>query len=440
MSILLSKFQIYEQIYSSRNTTVYRGIRLKDNLPVILKALSREFPSENELARFTKEFKITSKLDGEGSIKAYSLEKSGNSLLMVNEDIGGEALSYILSIQRLDLARKIGLAVMITGALSRIHDQSIIHKDINPSNIVWNTRTNRLKIIDFGIAGELTRETPTILHPNILEGTLEYISPEQTGRMNRAMDYRTDLYSLGVTFYELFTGKRPFTANDAMGMIHNHMAVIPERPDRVAKGIPEPIADIVMRLLAKTPEERYQSCQGLEKDLEYIQNAMDNGWSLESFEIGKNDRTGLFQLPQKLYGREKEVETLLSAYARTSEGGKEIMLIAGYSGIGKSALVHELYKPVVKKRGFFISGKFDQYKRNIPYSALIQAFRTLVKNLLAEDDSRLEEWKKKISTALGPSGQVVIDVIPEIELIIGAQPPIQELDPDQSRKDRKSVV
>ncbi len=437
--MLINEFRVLEQIHASRDTTVYRGIRPRDGLAVILKVLNREFPTENDLSRFTREYKVLSKLDGRGNIKSYGLEKFGNSLLMVNEDIGGESLAAVLSGAFLDLPSKLSLSVLITDALAMIHGQSIIHKDINPSNIIWNPRTNRLKIADFGIACELVRETQRMLHPNILEGTLSYISPEQTGRMNRAMDFRTDLYSLGVTLYELFTGRLPFKADDALGMVHSHMAVIPERPDHADPGIPAPLADIVMRLLAKTPEERYQGCMGLKKDLENILDAVKLGRSLDSFEIGLHDRAGFFQIPQKLYGREKDVEALLKAYTRITEGGKEIMLVAGYSGIGKTALVQELHKPVVKKHGFFISGKFDQYKRNIPYSALIQAFRNLVKNLLADDDARLAEWKKKITGALGASGRVVADVIPEIELIIGDQPPIQELDPDQS-KNRFHIV
>lgn len=433
MTILLKTFQIYEQIYTSKTSTIFRGIKLHEHKPVILKHLNKEYPTEYELSRFTREHRITRNLYGDKINQTYGLEKHLNSLVMINEDFGGDALSLLLPKLKSDLKTKLALAIQIAEALGQIHSQSIIHKDINPSNIVWNHRTNRVKIIDFGIASELSRENPEIRHPNILEGTINYISPEQTGRMNRSMDYRSDLYSLGITLYELFTGKLPFYASDAMGMIHNHMAVIPEPPSHITPEIPAPLSDIIMRLIAKTPEERYQSSTGVKKDLGSFLSCLVSGQSLSSFEIGTNDVSGLFQIPQKLYGREKDVETLLSAFARVSSGAKEIMLVAGYSGIGKSALVHELYKPVVGNRGFFISGKFDQYKRNIPYSALIQAFQDLVKNLLAEDNDRLLEWKQKLTNALGPSGQVVVDVIPEIELIIGEQPPIQELDPDQTR-------
>jgi len=433
MTILLKNIQIYEQIYTSKTSTIFRGIKLQENKPVVLKLLNKDYPTEYELSRFIREHRITRNLYGDKINQTYGLEKHLNSLVMINEDIGGDALSLLLPKIKSDLMTKLALAIQIAEALVQIHSQSIIHKDINPSNIVWNHRTNRLRIIDFGIASELSRENPEIRHPNILEGTINYISPEQTGRMNRSMDYRTDLYSLGVTLYELFTGTLPFYASDAMGMIHNHMAVIPEPPILVTPELPGPLSEIIMRLMAKTPEERYQSSLGVKKDLESLLPCMVLGQNLSSFEIGTNDISGHFQIPQKLYGREKDVETLLRAFARVSTGAKEIMLVAGYSGIGKSALVHELYKPVVGTRGFFISGKFDQYKRNIPYSALIQAFQDLVKNLLAEDNDRLLAWKQKLTNALGPSGQVVVDVIPEIELIIGEQPPIQELDPDQAR-------
>ncbi|MDA8402972.1 MAG: serine/threonine-protein kinase PknK, partial [Desulfobacteraceae bacterium] len=433
MSINMKDYTLYEQIYSSKVSTIYKGLKVPENKPVVLKHLNKEFPSSDDLSRFTREFRITRNLYGEGIIRAYALEKYLNSLVIIHEDFGGESLSKAVPTIKPDLEQKLIIAIRTAEALGQIHQQSIIHKDINPSNIVWNPRTGLLKIIDFGISTELSRENPEVRHPNILEGTINYISPEQTGRMNRAMDYRTDLYSLGVTFYELFTGELPFYAPDAMGMVHCHIAVMPKSPHSLNPEISDALSEIIMKLLSKAPEDRYQSALGLKRDLEFCLNQLTGGAVLSPFELGRHDISARFQIPQKLYGRKKDVDILLSAFDRVSSGAKELMLVSGYSGVGKSALVHEVNKPIVGRRGHFISGKFDQFKRNTPYSGLIQAFQELIKNLLAEHEDRLLAWKEKLTQALWPSGQLVIDVIPDVELIIGKQPPIQELDPDQAR-------
>lgn len=433
MTFNLKGYTIIEPIHSSKNSRIFKGFRFSDNKAVVIKYLNKEFPSSDELARFTREYHIIRNISGDGIIRAYGLEKYMNSLVMITEDFSGDSLATKVLEHKPDYDQKMNLAIRLADALGQIHQQSIIHKDINPSNIIWNPGTDQIKIIDFGISTELSRENPESRHPNILEGTLAYISPEQTGRMNRSIDYRTDLYSLGITLYELFTGELPFHASDAMGLVHCHIAAMPKAPHQVNSEIPEAISEIIMKLLAKTAEDRYQSTLGLKKDLEFCREHIADRDALRRFSPGLHDTSGRFQIPQKLYGRKEDLETLLSAFDRVSSGSKEIMLVAGYSGIGKSALVHEVNKPIVGRRGHFISGKFDQFKLDIPYSALIQAFQELVKNLLAEHEERLYAWKLKLIEALGPSGQIVIDVIPEIELIIGKQPPVQELDPDQAR-------
>ncbi|MBD0302803.1 MAG: AAA family ATPase, partial [Tolypothrix sp. T3-bin4] len=302
--------------------------------------------------------------------------------------------------------------------------------DINPSNIVFNPDTEIIKIIDFGIATVLTRENPTLKNPNVLEGTLAYMSPEQTGRMNRTLDYRTDFYSLGVSFYELLTGQLPFNTTDALELVHCHIAKQPVPPHLLraeGRGIPKAVSDIVMKLMAKTAEERYQSAWGIKADLEKCLTQLQTTGKIELFPLGTQDISEKYQIPQKLYGREQEIVMLLTAFERVISDKSELMLVSGYSGIGKSALVQELYIPITEKRGYFISGKFDQYQRNIPYSAIVSAFQELVRQLLTESEAQLNTWREKLLAALGINSQIIIDVIPEVELIVGKQPAVPEL-------------
>lgn len=413
-------------LYESTNSLVYRAIREADNQPVILKLLKESYPTPQELVRYRTEYRITKELKEAGVVQVYGLQKYQNTLVMFVEDFGGESLKIWMQQRQFSLKEFLVLAIAITEILGQIHAANIIHKDINPSNIVFNPGTGELKIIDFGISTQLTRETPTLKNPNVLEGTLAYMSPEQTGRMNRSLDYRTDFYSLGVTFYELLTYQLPFETIDALELVHCHIAKQPLLPSEVNGEIPKVISDIVMKLMAKTAEERYQNAFGIKADLEECLKQLINNRKIANFPLALQDISDKFQLPQKLYGREQEIDSLLGAFERVVDKS-ELMLIAGYSGIGKSALVQELYKPITQKRGYFISGKFDQYQRNIPYSAVVSAFRELIKQLLTESEAQLNQWRQKLLEVLGINGQVIVDVIPEIELIINKQPRLIEL-------------
>ncbi|MEP6514983.1 AAA family ATPase [Microcoleus vaginatus] len=419
-------------LYESANSLVYRAIREADRQPIILKLLKESYPTPQELVRYRTEYRITQELKEPGVVQVYDLQKYQNTLVMFVEDFGGESLALWMQQCRFRLEEVLLLTIETARSLSQIHAANVIHKDINPSNIVYNRETGQLKIIDFGISTQLTRENPVLKTPGVLEGTLAYISPEQTGRMNRSLDYRTDFYSLGVTFYELLTGKLPFETSDALELVHCHIAKVPVPPCEIHPEIPKAVSDIVMKLLAKTAEERYQSGWGIQADLEVCLKQLQHMGSIESFPLASQDISDKFQLPQKLYGREREIETLLSAFERASGDKSELMLVAGYSGIGKSALVQELYKPITQKRGYFISGKFDQYQRNIPYSAIVTAFRELVKQLLSESEAQLNQWREKLQSALGSNGQVIIEVIPEVELIIGKQPAVPALGSHES--------
>ncbi|HBY76691.1 MAG TPA: serine/threonine-protein kinase PknK, partial [Cyanobacteria bacterium UBA11148] len=425
----LTGYRVLVQLYESANSLVYRGIRERDNQPVILKVLKHNYPSPAELTRYKQEYDITRSLNQDGIIKAYGLEPYQNTLVMYLEDFGGQSLATLKQQYPATLEDFLEMAIKMTTALGDIHAANIIHKDINPANIVYNLDTQQLKIIDFGISTRLSRENPSLTNLNSLEGTLAYISPEQTGRMNRSLDYRTDFYSLGVTFYELLTGQLPFITEDVLELVHCHIAKPPIPPHLMRAGeyCPKAISDIVIKLMAKTAEERYQSAWGLKADLEECLKQLRDTGGISDFLLGTQEACDRFQISQKLYGREQDVETLLQAFERVTTGESEFLLVAGYSGIGKSSLVQEIYKPITAKRGYFISGKYDQYQRNIPYSAIIQAFQELTQQLLTESDAKLAEWKEKILRAVGVNGRVIIDIIPEVELIIGEQPPLLDL-------------
>jgi predicted ATPase/class 3 adenylate cyclase len=448
-------------LYESVNSLIYRAVREADNQPIILKLLKDSYPTPQELVRYRTEYRITRALKEAGVVQVYDLQKYQNTLVMFLEDFGGESLKILMQQRKFSLKEFLQIAIATTETLGQIHVANIIHKDINPSNIVYNPETEELKIIDFGISTQLSRETPTLKNPGILEGTLAYISPEQTGRMNRTLDYRADFYSLGVTFYELLTGKLPFETEDALELVHCHIARQPVTPQEIEPKIPLIISQIVIKLMAKNAENRYQTALGLKHDLENCLVQLQATGNIEKFALGKRDITDRFLIPEKLYGRENEVSNLLAAFERIASGrspqppllrgassdsplsrggapvpalgeeanlsSSELMLVAGFSGIGKTALVNEVHKPIAKQQGYFIKGKYDQFQRNIPFSAFVQAFRDLMGQLLSESDAQLQIWKTKILTAVGESGQVLIEVIPELERILGAQHPAIEL-------------
>ncbi|MEH1827888.1 MAG: AAA family ATPase [Nostoc sp.] len=425
-------YKVSEELYNGSRTLVYRGYRETDSLPVVIKILKNPYPSFSELLSFRNQYTIAKNLNSPLIVQTYSLEPYQNGYALVMEDFGGISLKdYFTSDQTryiASLEEFLQIAIALCNTLDILYRERIIHKDIKPANILINPETKQVKLIDFSIASLLPRETQTLMNPNVLEGTLSYISPEQTGRMNRGIDYRTDFYSLGVTFYELLTGVLPFQSNDPMELVHSHLAKIPPS-FREVKGeeIPQILSDIVMKLIAKNAEDRYQSALGLKFDLEKCLHQLQVDGKIEGFEIGQRDVCDRFIIPDKLYGRETEVETLLQAFERVSLGATEIMLVAGFSGIGKTVVVNEIHKPIVKQRGYFIKGKYDQYQRNIPFSAFVQAFRDLMGQVLTESNVKIQQFKNKILAVLGDHGQVIIEVIPELEKIIGQQPTATEL-------------
>ncbi|MEE9474149.1 MAG: serine/threonine-protein kinase PknK, partial [Candidatus Hydrothermarchaeaceae archaeon] len=392
-----------------------------------------EYPTPEELDLFEYGYRITKELDLPGVVRVYSLENVGHSKAMVMEGFDAIPLNKYLSIYGEDLVLFLQVAVSIAEIIGDVHEHNIIHKGIQPQNILINPETKQVKITDFCNATRVQREVQTIAAGEMIRGSLSYISPEQTGRMNRSVDYRTDFYSLGVTLYEMLTGRLPFVSEDPMELVHAHIARMPVRPDELKEGIPEVISEIVMKLLSKTAEERYQSAGGLKADLKECHRRLQETGRVEKFRIGEQDTPERFQIPEKLYGREEEVKVLFDEFEEAAGGKTRIIFVSGPPGIGKSFLIQEIHKPLVEHGGYFISGKFERYKRNIPYTAIIQAFGGLIKRLLMESQERLDGWKSSILGALGPNGQVIVDVIPELELVIGKQQPVQPLGPVESR-------
>ncbi|MCP4135236.1 MAG: serine/threonine-protein kinase PknK [bacterium] len=432
-------YQNPEKIYESAQSLVFRAIKEQNNQPVILKILNNNSPAPEEILEFNREYELTAMFTNRGSapsegvIGVYEISKIENSPVIVMEDIGARSLAEILKSMKLYPDKFLDLAVRIAKIIGNIHKRNIIHKDINPSNIIWNIEKDILRIIDFGIATELPREITSVKNPNVLVGTIAYISPEQTGRMNRSLDYRTDFYSLGVTFYWMLSGRLPFESHDLLELVHSHIAVMPVSPHEIDEKIPEPISKIIMKLMTKNAEDRYLSAHGLKADLERCKKELRDTGAISPFELATHDVSDKFQIPQKLYGRKQEISTLMSAFERVNKGGTELMLVSGFSGIGKSVLINEIQKPIVKHSGYFISGKFERLKKDVPYSAIIQAFTGLAKQVLSEGEDNITEWKKRIVSALGPNGKIVTGIIPLIEVIIGKQSEVPTLGPVESQ-------
>ena len=432
--IHLTGYEVVETLYDGSRTLVYRAIRHVDRKFVILKLLKNPYPDTIELVHFKNQYTLTKDINLPGVVRSYQLENYQNRFVIVTEDFGGISLRQYaakFSAQRIDVGEFLSIAIKIAEILGDLYQHRIIHKDIKPDNLLINPQTKQVKLIDFSIASLLPQERQTLTNPDVLEGTIAYLSPEQTGRMNRGIDYRTDFYSLGVTFYELLTGQLPFQSDDAIELVYAHIAKQPIPIDQINPAIPSVLAAIVRKLMAKNAEDRYQSAQGLKHDLERCQQAWNHTGRISEFEIGQRDYCDRWVVPQKLYGRDRDIEILMAAYDRIAQGASEIMLVSGVSGMGKTAVIQEVQKPLIKdsthQRGYLIQGKFDQFQRNIPFSAFIQAFQDLIKQLLTENTAHLERWRLKMLRALGENAQVLIEVIPELVTILGEQSPAAKL-------------
>lgn len=408
-------------LYESSVTVVVRATREADRVPVILKLPCAERPSLREIARYRHEHELLESLAEGVVVKPIGVVQVEHRPVLVMEDLSCVTLAEYFAGAAPELRELLRVALGMTRALARLHASGTIHKDINPSNVVI-TPVGAVRLIDLGIATRLSHEPQALAHPGMLEGTLSHMSPEQTGRMNCAVDARSDLYSLGVTLFGLFTGKLPFESEDPMGYVHAHIARQAPALSELVPDVPRVLERMVARLLAKSADDRYQTAAGVAHDLQRALEVLDQTGQLTELELGTGDVRPRFEIPHGLYGRQRELETLLNVFERVAGGHCELLLVGGYSGIGKSALVNELQKPIVARRGYFAAGKFDQYNRNVPYSALSSAFRELVHYLLMEPTERVERWRRAILAAVGQYGRVLLDVIPALELLIGPQP------------------
>ncbi len=425
-------------IHESSNSLIYYQATGEYDRPVVFKVLNTNHPTAHQLVRFNNEYELTKDLVVDGVRKAIAQIRVEDKPALVMEYIAGQTLKQAFIEQKQSLIDFLQVAIRIAQTLGDVHQHHIIHGNINSHNILVNLETKQVRIIDFSLASRLDLRVQYLGNPEWLAGTLAYISPEQTGRMNRVVDYRTDLYSLGVTFYELLTGQLPFDSDDPLALVHAHIAKAPRPVTALNPDIPPTISAIVMKLLAKNAEDRYQSAFGLQADLERCLAALTDLRGFEnleglSFELGQDDYPGHLYIPEKLYGRSAEIAILLAAFDRVAASSQKLILVAGYAGVGKSALVAEVHKPITEKRGYFIGGKFDQYQQNTPYVAFTQAFNQFAELLLTERETTLLMWRERILTALDGNGAVLTEVMPSLENVIGPQPAVPKLGGQENR-------
>jgi PAS domain S-box-containing protein len=406
---------------------------------VLVVAPVGDHPAPASLKRLEHEYALRAELDPAWAVRPLALAQHQGRPVLVLEDPGGEPLACLLG-RSLTLPQGLRLAIGLAAALSQLHGRGLLHKDLKPAHVVVNGATGQVWLTGFGIASRLPRERPSPEPPEVIAGTLAYMAPEQTGRMNRSVDARSDLYALGVTLYELLTGSLPFTASEPMEWVHCHLARQPVPPAARVQEVPGMVSAIIMKLLAKTAEDRYQTAAGVGHDLRHCLAAWETQGRIDDFPLGAHDTPDRLVMPEKLYGREREIDTLLAAFDRVvTTGTPELVLVSGYSGIGKSSLVHELHKVLVPPRGLFASGKFDQYKRGIPYATLAHAFQHLIRPLLGKSDTELAGWRDALQQALGPNARLMVDLVPEVKLIIGEPPQVPAL-PSQDARQRFQLV
>ncbi len=427
-------YRLTEKLREARTFMLYRGVAasVADDGTFLFKVLKKEYLSPVDVARLNMEYEKIQRIDSDHLVKIYRAADSDAGFVLVMEDFDGIPLSLYRNGRPLDVETFLLIAIQTAEAINDMHSQDILHGDIRPQNILINEKTGSVKVGNFGVSSLLTKEIGALSDGDALSDTLPYISPEQTGRMNRFVDYRTDFYSLGTVFYKLLTGDAPFRSSDALSLMHSHIAKEPKRPSAVQETIPAIVSNIAMKLLAKNAEDRYQSGYGLEMDLEKCLEQLRTRGTIEAFSLGARDLSGKFRIPQKIYGRAKEIEILLKAFERVGNGATEMMLISGLPGAGKTALINEGQMHLTGGGFFYIAGKFDQLKKDMPYSAVIQALQGLVRKLLTESDEGIRTWKEKILAAVGVNGGVITEVIPEVALIIGRQPPVQKLGPTET--------
>ncbi len=433
MQPTLPGFAIFHELHHDAKHVIYRGIREKDQKPLLIKTFTSQHPRLEDVARLKGEFDLLKHIETPSIIKTYGLEEHQNNYFLLLEDTQDIPIEKLLRVKKLDLLDKLDLSIEITKALGELQSQEIIHKDIQPQNILVNPENFKVKLSGFNYATKIPRQRLSLKSPSAMEGNLSYISPEQTGRMNCEVDYRTDFYSLGVMLFKIFTDELPFKSYDAMELVYSHMAKAPPSPRDFNPELPQQIANIILKLLSKKAEERYSSSVSLLHDLEKCKEELKSTGKISLFPLAENDVFHKLQITQRVFGREKQINKLLAAFNQTTQGSTELVLLAGFPGIGKTSIVNEIHKPIIEKRGFFISGKFDQFRANIPYSAFIEAFQDLIQQILTETDDMIAMWRERLKAALGVNARVIMDVIPELRYVIGEKQPSQGFDGQETQ-------
>jgi tRNA A-37 threonylcarbamoyl transferase component Bud32 len=425
----LPGYEHEQTLHDSSAAYVYRARRALDGARVVIKRPQGHAASLRQLTRYRNEFELLRSLDCRGVVKVFDLVRHHGQVALVLEDLAGTSLHrWIRATPDAPLRERLSIAAGLADIVAAVHGANVIHKDVSSHNVVYDAETGRCTLIDFGIATRLRSEESKFRAPAALEGTLAYIAPEQTGRMNRSLDYRADLYSLGVTLYELFTGTLPHDSADPLEMVHFHIAGKPVSPHERNSRVPETVSEIVLKLLQKEPEQRYQSAAGVSADLRRCIASLDETGAVARFSLGSADTIDRFEPPQKLYGRAVDTATLLASFERVARGAVEVVTVAGAPGIGKTSLVQEIYRPITRRRGYFIAGKFDLLKQNMPFSALVAALQDLVQQLLTEGEDEIAAWREAIRAAVHPNGQLIVDVVPALERILGPQPRVPPLE------------
>jgi PAS domain S-box-containing protein len=429
----LSKRQDLHTLWQSGDLVLSRSTLADEETSVLVLAPASERPAPATIARLEHEYSLRDELDSDWAARPLALNHRAGRPTLILKDPGGEPLDRLMG-RPMELGRFLRVAISLSHALGKLHKRGLIHKDIKPANILVDLASGAAWLTGLGITSRLPRERQSPQPPEIIAGTLEYMAPEQTGRMNRSIDSRSDLYSLGITFYEMLTGALPFKATDPIEWVHCHIARQPVPPDECAAEIPRPLSAVVMKLLAKTAEERYQTAAGVEAALRRCLTAWESFGRIDPFPLGTQDVSDRLMIPERLYGRHRETDTLIATFNRVvTYGTPELVLVSGYSGIGKSSVVNELQRVLVRSRGIFASGKFDQYKRDIPYATLVQALQSVVRSLLGQSELELGRWRDALRDALGVNGQLIVNLLPELELVIGKQPPVVNLPPQEAQ-------
>ncbi len=424
---MIKGYQILKSQFQSSNTMYFEALKEGTDKKFLIQIPDADFPTLDDLVSLKNDYEITNSNHMYGVLESYDMVKYQGGFAVVKEYFNGIPLIKHIEEKPVSIPSFLDLGIRMATILSAIHEKKIIHKNFNPFNILMGSESMKLKICNFEISTTLAKELSELSHSEAIRGSLAHISPEQTGRMNRSIDYRTDFYSLGVTFYQMLTGKLPFVYDDLMELVHAHIAKAPIAPDVLNPLIPKAISDIVMKLMAKNAEDRYQSAEGIKADLEECLLQWNTTGKIGIVKISSRDHSPVLSISEKLYGRGDEIVNLISSFDRIKDSGVEMVLVAGYSGIGKTRLINEIHKPIAKQDGYFTSGKFDQYNRDVPYSAFSQAFGSLVRLLLTENQENIGQWQQDILEALEGNGQVLIDIIPELELLIGKQPQVLKL-------------